>query len=351
MSDRTHTDTPTTDSASFKKVHAMVLPDFGEGPDRSPPDRDPNRRIESSLPRRDHPLPVPNGWYAIVGSDDLARGDIVSIVATDRDLVVFRDETDQARVFDAHCPHLGAHLGGGCIVGETLKCPYHGWHYDGSGACVEIPYSDSRIPPRARVRSYPVAEQDGFVYFWYHAADEPPGYEIPRVDEVGDSDWTDAHEWKLDVVAALQEMAENNVDYAHLRYVHRRKVVPGDTSEFTADGPVSWVVEKIPGGQTFTRHSYGPGVALLRVPDIMTLLATTTPIDRGTCRLHWHFYFPKPLADAADELIEGVTGPYGLQADLPIWRDKVYRERPVLVKDDGPIMEFRRWYAQFYEGT
>jgi hypothetical protein len=57
------------------------------------------------------------------------------------------------------------------------------------------------------------------------------------------------------------------------------------------------------------------------------------------------------LADAADELIEGVTGPYGLQADLPIWRDKVYRERPVLVKDDGPIMEFRRWYTQFYEGT
>ena len=39
----------------------------------------------------------------------------------------------------------------------------------------------------------------------------------------------------------------------------------------------------------------------------------------------------------------------GLQADVPIWRDKIYRERPVLVKGDGPIAEFRRWYQQFYK--
>jgi 3-ketosteroid 9alpha-monooxygenase subunit A len=53
----------------------------------------------------------------------------------------------------------------------------------------------------------------------------------------------------------------------------------------------------------------------------------------------------------AEEIVDGVTGAYGVQADVPIWRDKVFREKPVLVKGDGPLTEFRRWYSQFYEGN
>ncbi len=347
---------PASGSELYERVSRMVLPgekttpraDRGVDLDGPQPTR---RVIERTLAPRSHPLPVPNGWYAIVESAELGAGDIISLTALDRDLIAFRDADGEARVFDAHCPHLGAHLGGGRVSGETIKCPYHGWHFGPDGGCVQIPYCDSRIPARARVRSYPVDEQDGFVHAWYHAADAPPPYRLPSIDEVTDPAWTDAHPWHVELVAALQEMAENNVDYAHLRYVHRREEVPAESSVFTTDGPFSRVVEALPEGPTFTRDTYGPGVAVLRVPDLMTLIATTTPIDRGTCRLRWHFFFPQAMADAADDLIEGVTGPYGLQADVPIWRDKIYRERPVLVKGDGPIAEFRRWYQQFYEGV
>lgn len=83
----------------------------------------------------------------------------------------------------------------------------------------------------------------------------------------------------------------------------------------------------------------------------MALYTTTTPIDRGTCRLQWDFYFPHATAELADTIIDGVVGEYGLQADVPIWRDKVYWERPVLVKGDGDIAGFRQWYSQFYEGN
>jgi nitrite reductase/ring-hydroxylating ferredoxin subunit len=305
--------------------------------------------MESSLAPRNHTLPVPNGWYAAVCTADLDGGDIISFTAVDRALVAFRDEDGTARIFDAHCPHLGAHLGGGRIVGQTIKCPYHGWHFGSDGKCVEIPYCDTKIPSKARVRSYVVDEKDGFIYFWYHAGDKAPTYELPRIPEANDAEWTDAHEWRTDMVAALQEMAENNVDYAHLRFVHRREAVPGDSSVFTSEGPFAKVVETLSDGMKFTRHTYGPGIAVLRIPDMMTLLATTTPIDRGTCRLRWHFFFPQAMAGMAEELIEGVTGTYGLQADVPIWRDKVYWEKPVLVKGDGDIIGFRRWYSQFYE--
>ena len=305
--------------------------------------------VDYAIPERPEPPPIPNGWYAIASSIDLAVGDVASIVAVGRELVVFRDSSGDAHVVDAHCPHLGAHLGGGRVVDDTIRCPYHGWRFAADGRCVDIPYSEAKIPAKACLRTYKVNEQDGFVFFWYHARDAEPTYEIPRVGEVGDAAWSRPYPWKFELVAALQEMAENNVDYAHLRYVHQRPYVPNDTSTFSTDGPFSTVVELLPDGTAFERHTWGPGVAILRVPDLMTVFTTTTPIDRRHCRLHWHFLFKGGVEKLADDMIEGVTGAYGLLADVPIWRDKIFLTRPLLVKADGNIAEFRRWYAQFYD--
>lgn len=305
-------------------------------------------RSDYELETRREPPPVPNGWYSILSSAELPPAEVRSVIAVARELVVFRGDSGQAQVMDAHCPHLGAHLGGGLVQGDTLECPYHGWRYDHDGRCVEIPYSDAKIPERACVRTYPTVEQDGFVFFWYHAGDRPPAYELPRVTEVDDPDWSDAHPWKGELVAALQEMAENNVDYAHLRYVHGRATVPDDTSVFTTDGWFSKVVETLPDGTEFYRTTHGPGVAVLTVPGVMVVLTTTTPIDRRHCRLNWHFHVPRHMEPMVDDLIAGVTGEYGLLADIPIWRDKVFLERPLLVKADGNIAEFRRWYQRFY---
>jgi nitrite reductase/ring-hydroxylating ferredoxin subunit len=300
---------------------------------------------------RPAPPPVPNGWYAAVESSGLALGAVHSFVAVERELVAYRDESGAAHVVDAFCPHLGAHLGGGLVVEDTIKCPYHGWRFGPDGACTEIAYHDGHIPQKACLTTYDVREQDGFVLFWFHHAGASPTYEVPSITEPDDPEWTDAHPYRLEITAALAEMAENNVDYAHLRYVHRRPNVPYETSAFTIDGPRSTVVEQLPEGTWFSRTAHGPGVAILQLPDLMTLYACTTPIDRRHCRILWHFYFPQKMAGLADAMMDGVTGRYGLQADLPIWRDKVYVDHPVLVKADGHLAQFRHWYSQFYEGA
>jgi phenylpropionate dioxygenase-like ring-hydroxylating dioxygenase large terminal subunit len=300
---------------------------------------------------RPEPPPIPNGWYAVTSSAGLTAAPF-SFVAVERELVAFRDQQGAPHVLDAFCPHMGNHLGNGTVQGGALQCAYHGWRFDGDGTCVDIPYSEGRIPTRACVRSYPVREQDGLILFWFHAAGADPTYEVPTFDEAHDDSWSSPHEFRCEMVASLQDMAENNVDYTHFRYVHGRDADDRSMSEFTTDGPFSTVVERFEAHDLeFTRYTYGPGVALLRIPDLATLMTTTTPIDRRHVRLLWHFYFPPGVEEHAEGVIAGVVGDHGLQADLPIWRDKVFMERPLLVKGDGPIVEFRRWYEQFYEGS
>ena len=99
-------------------------------------------------------LPIPNGWFAVAWSKDLAVGEVQRIRYFDNEMVLFRTRSGQVRVLDAYCAHLGAHLAeGGKVVGETVKCPFHAWQYDGNGQCVVIPYA-KKIPPKACVRSW-----------------------------------------------------------------------------------------------------------------------------------------------------------------------------------------------------
>lgn len=349
MTDTTRDDEP----VSATRAWSPVLPPRSTDASRQGMvDRPAPEDLGYELVDRPAPPPIPNGWYAATTGASLGVGDVESFVAVERELVVFRDESGAAHVVAAHCPHMGAHLGGGSVAGETIQCPYHGWRYDGEGTCVAIPYSDGRIPSRARVRSYPVHEQDGLVLFWYHAAGAPPGYRVPSIEEVDDPAWSEAHEYRAEMVASLQDMAENNVDYRHFFYVHGRDALDESTSQFRTDGPFSTVVERFEDQDlTFTRHTYGPGVAVLRIPGVSTVLTTTTPIDRRHVRLLWHFHFAPAVESMAEDIIAGVVGEHGLGADAPIWRDKVFLERPLLIRDDGPVNDFRRWYEQFYEGS
>lgn len=110
-----------------------------------------------------------------------------------RDLVVFRGADGRARVLDAICPHLGAHLGvNSRVEGDTVVCPFHAWRFDGKGMCVQIPGVE-RIPPGARVQAWPTVEVNGAIFAWYHDQRTPPAFEIPLLpmadsDEVGRAD-------------------------------------------------------------------------------------------------------------------------------------------------------------------
>ena len=94
-------------------------------------------------------FPVPFGWYGVSLSRELAAGEVKPLQYFGKELVLFRTESGEARLLDAFCPHLGAHLGhGGKVKGEHIACPFHGWEFSGEGVCQHIPYAQN-MPPRA----------------------------------------------------------------------------------------------------------------------------------------------------------------------------------------------------------
>ncbi len=186
------------------------------------------------------------------------------------------------------------------------------------------------------MRSYPVQEQDGLVLFWYHAGGAAPTYSVPTFDEAHDPTWSGPRQYDGELVASLQDMAENNVDYTHFYFVHGRDALDESTSQFRTDGPFSTVTERFEEQDlTFTRFTYGPRHRADPHPNLATVLTTTTPIDRRHVRLLWHFYFPPGSNRSPTTSSTGVIGPHGLGADEPIWRDKVFLDRPLLVKATG----------------
>lgn len=309
-------------------------------------DMDRRQRVTHFRGRR-YPFPVPNGWFVVASSAELRPGDVRALYYFGRDLVLYRTEDGEARVMDAHCMHLGAHLAvGGRVEGACIRCPFHGWKFDGeSGRCQEIPYGEmTRIPPKAHSRSYPTIERNHMVWTWYHAEGGDPFYEVPEVPEFNDDAWTPILVRDFEIRISAQDMAENNVDFAHFRFVHGTDAIPED--EFITDGTYK---KTIGGGGTFVREGFGLGLGVLRVQGFVTFLSSTTPIDEDNVHVRWIFTAPRASGDdaavkAADSFCEGVS------QDIPIWENKVYRDPPVITRTEKLILEHRRWSRQFYSG-
>lgn len=301
---------------------------------------------------------LPTGWFQVAYSHELGPEDVVPLKYFATDLVMFRDADGTARVLDAFCPHLGAHLGhGGKWIEGTVECPFHAWRFDGGGACTHVPYAD-RIPPKAKLRAWPVTEVNGLILVWHHAGGEPPHWEVPQIPEYGHDEWTEYDYRRWEIRTINQEMAENAVDCAHFHYLHGSKNLP--SAEATPDGHIlrtgSTTVMETPMGDVEGHvevEAYGFGFTLTRFTGLAeTLLVNSvTPIDYETVDCRFAFTIKKV---GGRSLTKGVAAAFikeikrQLEQDIPIWENKVFLERPALCGGDGPIGMYRRWCKQFY---
>lgn len=313
--------------------------------------------------KRDFPFPAyPNGWFVASYSDELEVGDVKPITYFGRELVLFRDEAGEAHILDAFCPHLGAHLGhGGKVDGDSLRCPFHAWLWNGaSGECTEIPYA-KRIPKNAQIKSWPVCELSGFVYVWYHGEGKEPNRELKEVAEYHSDAWGDYTRLRWSVKSRMYDMGENPVDNIHFKTLHGAQGAPSYEKRKNADGTVSNYSEMkmpTPKGEiagSIESTGYGPGFGLVRVKGVVdtVIITNSTPIDDETVDVRFSYLQRSDLDEKMTRVGKKMIAELKrqMEQDIMIFEHKKYQTRPLLIPEDGPIAEYRKQARASYTGT
>jgi nitrite reductase/ring-hydroxylating ferredoxin subunit len=142
------------------------------------------------------------------------------------DLIAFRDTNGSVGLIQNNCPHRGASLFFGRNEEAGIRCVYHGWKFDVTGQCVDMPNEppESDFKQKVRAVAYPTAEKAGVVWTYLGPRDKQPS--------VPDLEWMRApagHCWiskTFESCNYLQAM-EGGLDTSHSSFLHRDLTAEG----------------------------------------------------------------------------------------------------------------------------
>ncbi|XP_069097404.1 cholesterol 7-desaturase nvd-like isoform X1 [Pleurodeles waltl] len=331
----------------------------------------------------DLPPVYPNGWYQVVDSHLLQRGEVRNVTVLGEQVAVYRTQEGQVYVVDAYCPHLGANLAvGGKVVGDCIECPFHGWQFNGEdGKCKRIPYAE-RVPDFAKIKTWPHCEQNGMIYVWYHCDGIDPTWSIPEIEGITSKEWVFRGRTEHYVNAHIEEIPENAADIAHLSHLHAPGIVSGVDLRYTNSKlwdfvkhtwKVQWQPEPEPNkhcSQMLLEHGLllfgkrfhlldvhvearqvGPGIVFLTFKHAFlgggVILHCVTPVEPLLQKVSHSIYYQKTMPTLVPKFILRAEC-MQFERDVMIWNNKKYVSKPLLVKEDSAIQRHRRWFSQFY---
>jgi vanillate O-demethylase monooxygenase subunit len=162
-----------------------------------------------------------NTWYMAMWSENLAEGKLLPRMLLGIPLVFWRDSQGRVAALEDRCPHRFAPLSKGKLLGDRIQCGYHGLEFDGSGACVRNPHVTGRIPPAAKVPSFPIVERHAAVWIWMGEPKAADPSLIPNYDQLDDLDNTDVVRRDYLLMKVPDHLIIDNIlDCSHTCFVH-----------------------------------------------------------------------------------------------------------------------------------
>ncbi len=157
-------------------------------------------------------------WYIACQSHELGSEPLKRRVLG-KSLVMFRDSQGRAAAIQDRCPHRGVRLSEGCVKGDRIQCPYHGWEFDSAGRCKRVPslLTEPDVKGRA-IPSHPVVEQQGFIWV-YGVAGEAPESKPWHFKYIGDPNYLTVV-YEVRAPAGVHAIAENALDVPHTAFLH-----------------------------------------------------------------------------------------------------------------------------------
>lgn len=160
-------------------------------------------------------------WLPALLSRELSEpdGQPLRVRLLGEDLVAFRDTGGRIGLLGAHCAHRRANLYFGRNEEHGLRCAYHGWKYDVTGQCVDMPNEppESRFKEKVRQVAYPTYERNGILWAYMGLGDPPP---VPELEV------STVPEQQRYISKRLQECnwmqaLEGDLDSSHVSFLHR----------------------------------------------------------------------------------------------------------------------------------
>lgn len=299
------------------------------------------------------------GWYAIASSRELKQDKPLALTRFGKPLVAFRSGESVSVMLD-RCPHRGVQLSAGTLEDGKLVCPFHGFHFDASGACTKIPAlgSDGTIPKAISCTVLPAQELHGFLFVWW--GDQPAT--LPRID------WFDEelngcegpYERWQDCEVGLSRNIENQLDMAHVPIVHRNSI--GRFARYPRIEVECSVKDQ---RLRFWRKNGTPHFFIeLRLPNIWIncigpqtyVFLAFAPITATRTRLYTRYYqgrFKVPVLKSLFGWLMGWSNLWILNEDLRVIKTHDTKVSPpldgteLLLPFDLPIIEYRRLRAKW----
>ena len=161
-------------------------------------------------------------WYVAGMSHEFKKGDLTGHRFAGKSIVMWRTEEGKVVAFDNRCCHKRFPLSDSKLLDNgLLECAYHGLCYNAEGKCVKIPaLPEGPIPEKARLRPYPIIEQDNLVWIWTGNEKRATEFQPPRTPEIADSAWGSVNSEQITVPANFLLIIENLLDITHFYPLH-----------------------------------------------------------------------------------------------------------------------------------
>ena len=158
-------------------------------------------------------------WHPIAVADQLKAGKAIPLKIMGEELTLYRGDSGKVHLVAGRCAHRRTLLHTGWIEGEHIRCMYHGWQYDGDGACIHQPAEREPLNCSVRIAAYPVREY-GKLIFGFLGEGEAPDFDFVRRAEV-DADnalvFARSETWDCNWV----QHVENSLDAVHVSFAHQ----------------------------------------------------------------------------------------------------------------------------------
>ena len=173
-------------------------------------------------------------WHPIALVDDLAKGKAQALRILSEDLTLYRGQSGRPYLVGGRCAHRCTVLHTGVIQGEQIRCMYHGWRYDGTGLCTDIPAEKQPRTRPIKIAGYPVHEYCG-VIFAYLGEEPVPTFDLPRKHVLEEEGRSSLYRSVWD--CNWFQHVENSLDAVHVSFAHLWGSVGQFGSSVTASIP------------------------------------------------------------------------------------------------------------------